>query len=629
MCLLADVAVPQSQASFEMLLASAQQAQARGDFSTAAEFYRQAVAIHPEIAELKANLGLMYYQTGKDDEAVEAFRQAIRLKPQLFAPNLFLGREYVKQKHFSVAIPYLKRAAFSKPSDINARVSLAEAYTGMGKTRLAIASYSHAEQINPRDPDIWYHLGVGYLDQVEADARVLLSRHKDSPYFPALVADNFSEQHEFIQAIDAYRKALAFPQVPPGIHASFAFALLNRQDISGAERELKSELQSNPGSLMAKLGFARLYVDQDQDEEATNELEGIWTSDVGFLQANAALFLAGLVDPKRAEFLHTLEQRQENRGLSPELTQIFRNGLDGESPDSTPRGFTIEKLSTPTQGRIEAKKLYAQGKYQQCTGRLSKRLEALPVTELRMLAFCAYSTGDYQHAFDAGAKMALSNGTEAEGLYWETKSAQKLAAKAMDRASAMDSGSPKLHVLLGDIYRERKFFSDAEREYRKALALRPDDTGALFGLCLTLLGDNQIEEALRVAQSVLKNNSDDPELNAVMGEILCARHEFAGAEPYLKKSLTTKPEYVPHVHALLGKVYAQTGRTEQAIAELKLALPDDKDGAVHYQIGRLYLKIGDRDSAKQALKISERLHNEGLNKAMVAMQEGEENSEPQ
>ena len=44
--------------------------------------------IHPEIPELKANLGLMYYQIGKDQQAIDAFSQAIRLKPGLFVPNL-------------------------------------------------------------------------------------------------------------------------------------------------------------------------------------------------------------------------------------------------------------------------------------------------------------------------------------------------------------------------------------------------------------------------------------------------------------------------------------------------------------------------------------------------------------
>ena len=86
----------------------------------------------------------------------------------------------------------------------------------------------------------------------------------------------------------------------------------------------------------------------------------------------------------------------------------------------------------------------------------------------------------------------------------------------------------------------------------------------------------QTDEALSLAQTALAKNPDDPELNAVMGEILCARNEYADAEPFLKKSLNTKPEFVSRVHALLGNVYAKTNRTQEAIAELKLGLESDR-----------------------------------------------------
>jgi tetratricopeptide (TPR) repeat protein len=110
-CLLAGRAFSQQPDVVESLLASAQQAQARGDFESAAEFYRKAANVQPKIAELQANLGLMYYQTGKHEQAIGAFKRAIRLKPRLFVPNLFLGLEYVKLKRFTEAIPYLKQAA--------------------------------------------------------------------------------------------------------------------------------------------------------------------------------------------------------------------------------------------------------------------------------------------------------------------------------------------------------------------------------------------------------------------------------------------------------------------------------------------------------------------------------------
>ena len=93
-------------------------------------FYQQAVNLHPEIPELQANLGLMYYQTGKDEEAIEAFHHAARLKPGMLVPHLFLGLEYVKLKRFSEAIPHFKQAALVKPGDVQVQLGLGQAYAG-------------------------------------------------------------------------------------------------------------------------------------------------------------------------------------------------------------------------------------------------------------------------------------------------------------------------------------------------------------------------------------------------------------------------------------------------------------------------------------------------------------------
>ena len=97
----------------------------------------------------------------------------------------------MKLKRFNEAIPYLKRAAVSKPTDIQAQLALGQAYRGSGKPRLAIASYRGPSRLNPRNADGWFHLGVSYLEQVEADARILLTRHKDSAYFAGADGGNF------------------------------------------------------------------------------------------------------------------------------------------------------------------------------------------------------------------------------------------------------------------------------------------------------------------------------------------------------------------------------------------------------------------------------------------------------
>ena len=585
-------AFSQQASKFESLLASAQQAQARGDFEAAADSYRKAVALHPEIAELQTNLGLMCYQTARDQQALAAFLRAIRLKPGLFVPNLFLGLEYLKLKKFDEAIPYLSRAALIQPTDQQAQSALGQAYTGKGKTRLAIAAYLRGAQANVGSADSWFHLGVAYLEQVEANARVLLARHKNSGYLHALMADTFAEQRSFIQAAEAYKTSLASPPYPAGTHAAYGFVLLNQRDFPGAERELNAELAASPGAPMARLGLARLHLDQGQASIGAAEVADIWKTDAAFLRANISVFIRGLAPAEVSELERALQENKAAAEIREEVAALFESE-------------TAKGNNTASSDPIEA------------------RGEQIPLKDLHLLVSYAYSTAQYETSFGASQTLAQNPGTEAEGLYWETKSAQKLATLALARASTIDSDSPTMHVLLGDVYRQRRYYPDAEHQYRKALVIQPGNAGALLGLSLTLLADSKTDEALHLAKAALEKSSDDPEINAVMGEILSAQHDFSGAEPYLKKALKTEPELIPHVHALLGRVYAKANRTQDAINEMKMGLPDDKDGSLHYQLARLYLKVGDQNLAKRAFEASERLRSEGLIRAAIAIQQGE------
>ena len=624
------VAVSQQPSESESLLASAQQAQARGDFEAAADYYRKAVTLQPEDAELRTNLGLMYYQTGKDQQAIASFLHAIHLKPNLFVPNLFLGLDYLRLKRFSEAVPYLKRASVLNATDVLTRLALGQVYTGAGKTRLAVASFAQAVQLAPANAQTWFHLGVSYLDQVEADARLLRARHSDSGYWHALVADTFAEQKVFVQAAEAYKTTLAYKTFPPGIRAAYGFVLLNEHDYESAERELNAELASNRGSLMAKLGLARLRVEQGATAEGVMEIAEIWKADPGFLRANVPLFNAGLPAPRRSEFKLAVEKARVNAEIPADIALAFQSSPATENKtDSRHSSIFAPEDAGSIKKAASVAQLHARGRFAQCSDLLLSGPQHLPSAELQLLAACAYSSTNYQTAFDSAQRLVEAAATEAEGLYWEIKSAQKLATETLARASELDSNSPTLHVLLGDMFRQRQRYPEAEQEYRKALGIEPENPGALFGLCLALLADSKLDEALQLAEGALKKNPDDPEFNAVMGEILCEETKFSAAEPYLKKALDTKPELVPHVHALLGRVYAETNRTQQAIAEMTVALSDDKDGRLHYQIARLYLKVGDRNSADKALEASKRLQSKGLTSAAVLIQQSASDSESQ
>ena len=186
---------------------------------------------------------------------------------------------------------------------------------------------------------------------------------------------------------------------------------------------------------------------------------------------------------------------------------------------------------------------------------------------------------------------------------------QKLGVAALQRAGELETDSPRMHALLGDVYQHASMFHEAEGEYSKMLALDPDNAAGLAGLTAAYLHDGHLEEARASAEKALVRDPQDDEFNLLMSEVLVAQHDYAGAERYLKKSLHTRPDLLPRAHALLGRVYARTGRLKAAIAELTQGLASDEDGSVHYQLARCYQSSGDTKAAAAAFHKSDQIRS--------------------
>ena len=244
------------------------------------------------------------------------------------------------------------------------------------------------------------------------------------------------------------------------------------------------------------------------------------------------------------------------------------------------------------------------------------------VAALQMLAACSFFTGDYALTSDAGrALQSLPSHPQAEALYWSIKANEKLAFESLARFQQLEPDSARSHILLGDIYRQRERYDDAQKEYVKALDISPNDSAALLGLASAYFDDANIGKTIETAQKALIQNPDDPEINLLMGEALISQHKFTDAEPFLLKSLHAKPQMLPHVHALLGEAYAADGKTQDAIRELKLGADSDQDGSVHYHLARLYTKIGDNVNAATAIQQMKVLQQKRREGAVIAVQD--------
>jgi len=614
--------------SFDDLLSAAREAQSKEDYASAAGYYRRAVLLRSDIPELWANLGLMQDATGSYSDAVASFQKAEQLKPSLYVPNLFLGIDYLHLNRTRDAIPFLLKAETLNSSDPQAPMALGRAYLSLSNLDAARGAYQRAVALDPRNSSAWYWLGIAALKEVEVNGRKLSAHGANSAYAHALFAESLVEQGRFEQAKTEAQAVLAADLHFQCAHAQLGFIYLAQRQNDDAAREFGVEAHS---CALADLGRARLNIDEDDNASALALLSDLWKRDAGFVRTN----LPSLVDRLDAEHKDSFADfvnGQDAAGtmssdLSALLSAVLR-GLPQPVKESIPAKSSEDRKTGRAPDIAAAETNARAGRYARCASDLAYETDELGALRINanallLLANCAYMTGDYTLSARASELETEQPAHELAALYWSIEANEKLAFTAFSRFEQLEPDSPKTHLLLGDMYRHRQHLEEAENEYKAAAALDPHDPAPLYGLAFAYSQDAKPDQALSTVKRGLGMSPDDPDLNLLAGEILVEQHEWTQAENYLKRSLYAahplKPQILPHVHVLLGQVFAQTDRPQEAISELQMGLTSDEDGSVYYQLARLYIRLGNKAAAQSAIVHVKELERKKRERAVVAV----------
>jgi tetratricopeptide (TPR) repeat protein len=588
------------------IFSQAQQAQQRGDYRSAADAYEKIAELRPDIGEVWANVGLMHQFLQEYSQAENAFQVALRKNPRLFVPNLFLGLNRLRMQQPRNALRYLKAAVDLNPQDEQAALGLARAYAMVEDNHSAAKWFERARQINPGDVDAWYGLGVSYLRLQDAAVRQLGKLNPNDVHARALVADAFVEQGRTNDAIKIYEQFRSSPQ-PPCLMAALGFAYAQLGAAFKARSAFQDDIQNRSGCFLAHLGLARLAMTDGDFAIMLRELIIVFEADQNFLRANMQRVWQGANDDQLSESIRWLRQvSPEQRDFAFRLADFMESGKwSVTAPTGSSSHPNPSVPDTP-------QKLWAEGRYTACTDKLRRQKAPRSATSSSLLEQCTFYSGDYRAGLEASeSALHVAPGNFA-ALYWEAKSAQELAAAALAQASAVAPESSKVHLLLAELHRSRGEFGAAEAEYRADLRSGGEEVPARLGLAQLYNQNSEDDKALEQLNDALKSDSSNPEVNALLGQILVRRHQFDEAVPHLKIGLNGSPLSLPQLHSLLARCYAADGEYARALEELKPALSADLMGTFHYQLYQIYQKLGDQRSAAAALRKSEQLRREKL-----------------
>lgn len=527
--------------------------------------FQKIVALEPGNIDNHLLLGQLYSLKHDTANAKAQFEEARRIDPSSEDVVLNLARLYSEQGNQTEAINALKGVPQDDRSP-KVDLALASLYDQAKNTKLAIASYQDALNIQPDNLDAQRGLAEDLLNDNQNDAALKI--------LEGITTQDPEDAHSFVRLAELERM---------------------QGHLEKAETALKHAKSLDPDSVEVRYNEALLDVAQGHLDEAaallqeladsTKHANGQYTEDE---RNNRAIFLDRLGVIYR-------DQHKTSQAIGAYKEIIALGGQDAE------HGY---------QGEVDT---YRDAKMlPEATAAAQEASTALPKSvDLKLtLAGQLVDTGKVKEGVDL-AKAQL-NGSKQDRLVWLTLAQiytrlrkWKDASAAIDQAEKLDNSKQAtglIYFMRGALQERQKHIDAAEQQFRQSLTLDPNNPLTLNYLGYMLADHGlKLNEALQLVERAVKLDPENGAYLDSLGWVQFKLGRYALAEQSLEKAITLIPTD-PTVHDHLGEVYASIGNLQQAVAQWQSSLnnyansaPADAEPA---DVSKVRKKL---DKAKQKL----------------------------
>lgn len=184
-----------------------------GVWHSRVSLWEDVVRKSPSLAYARNNLGIIYMEDGRLDDAMREFNAAIRLKPDHERAYNNLGMVYARSGRIAEAAKAFREALALRPDNAKAHNNLGVLYAGQGRLKEAELEFRTAITLKPGEANAYNNLGGIYLEQgrtaeAEKEFRDAIARMPDlarAHYNLGLVLEI---QDRRAEALREFRKAL-------------------------------------------------------------------------------------------------------------------------------------------------------------------------------------------------------------------------------------------------------------------------------------------------------------------------------------------------------------------------------------------------------------------------------------
>jgi len=250
------------------LSAQASQALAEKRYDAAARAFEQLRDLSPDVGEVHASLGFVYFQQGRFKESVSSLERALALKRDL--PNLALLLAMARSElgRHNEALTELEKG-FKATTDPALRrmagLELQRAYTGLQRPADAVSVALTMTRLYPTDPEVLYQASRLHANLAFETLRTLAAVAPDSVWVHLAAGEASEAQGLQDAALAEYRAVLTADPKRPGVHFRIGRVLLARRapDAAPSEpealKEFMTELEVDPTNANAAYEVAEIH----------------------------------------------------------------------------------------------------------------------------------------------------------------------------------------------------------------------------------------------------------------------------------------------------------------------------------------------------------------------------------
>lgn len=591
-------------------------ASGRQDVATQAiEQYKLALDADPTSRVLQDGIANLYFRLGRIREAVSAAQDQIAKHPDDVDAHVLLGRVYLKTlgdgqgpqaaQILQAAIKEYETIVQLKPDDLENRLLLGQLYGLNHDSAKAEEQFKAAQKIDGTNEEVVLSIARQYSEQGDFDraAKVIADVPADdrTGRMDFALAGLYDQLKRPKDAAAAYQAALGEDPDNTDAKRGLAAALAASGQMDAAAKINAEILQTDPQDPQALIREAEIQRQNGEFEKALATLKKaeslISNGGDPELTYNEALAYDGLgrfddaiktlkqllvstaspdgkyadgAQSNRALFLDLLGSVARQAGKTDDAISAYQQ-MASLGGDYASRG-TDEQVDTYRDAHQWAKALQVA----------ADAAKAMPSNHDAQLTYARQLADSGK--FDEGIKLAeaqLTGTPDDREVYFDLADMDvrtkrwKDASVAFDKAEALAT-KPEDKVLLyyfrGDAALREKLYDEAELEFRKGLAIDPNNASIENDL-----GYMYSERGIKLDDAIAmikKAVASDPQNYAYLDSLAWAYYkqgQYAMAEDYENKAALRMPSD-PTVLDHLGEIEAKNGKLQQAIVEWQKSL---------------------------------------------------------